>query len=153
MKTKPTQIEVISRGLLRSGQFILACRSVKGNYYYLPGGHIDPDETASNALKREFLEESGENIDVGPLLLACEVRFSTGSERHHEYNFVFHVERNEPSGFPPPRIRSRERSIAFEWIDQAAIADVDFRPRVIRAWLAAGCWIESPHAGWISVAE
>lgn len=40
--------------------------SSKREYYFLPGGGIEPDETAPEAAERETLEETGFRITVEP---------------------------------------------------------------------------------------
>lgn len=137
MAKKPAKtadsIEIIARGVLRRGQAVLLCRNTRKGYYYLPGGHIEPGESAAEALAREFHEETGLKVRAGAPLLASEVRFRDGKKSRHEYNLVFQVEHSD--GRPPERVRSREPGIEFEWVDLAAIVDSDLRPAGIRAWL------------------
>lgn len=130
------------------------CRSTTSGHYYLPGGHIEFAEPASQALKRELIEETGQHITVGPLLLTTENTFNDGKQDHHEINLVFHAELADSQLFHVeqlgdgqfggglPRVESREPHIAFEWIDLAAVSGLDIRPMQIRAWLASGGRIE-----------
>lgn len=41
--------------------------SSQREYYFLPGGEVDPDETAPEAAERETLEETGFKISVDPM--------------------------------------------------------------------------------------
>jgi 8-oxo-dGTP pyrophosphatase MutT (NUDIX family) len=125
------------------------CRNTKSNFYYLPGGHIEFAEPAAQALRRELQEEANADIAVGPLLLTTENTFNDGKHDHHEINLVFHVEQlngvklaasasSLDSGDLRPEIESQEEGIDFDWIDLAAVADLDIRPLQIKAWLASG---------------
>jgi len=123
------------------------CRNTAKGYLYLPGGHIEFAEPASEALKRELLEETAQRITVGPLLLTTENTFNDGRQDHHEINLVFraqlfHVEQlGNPAPDPAaglPEIESQESHIDFVWTDLAAVADLDIRPTQIKAWLASG---------------
>lgn len=143
MPPTPKHIEVIARALIRQADQVLLCQNKKKAYYYLPGGHVEPGETAANALARELKEETGQSLPIGPPLFACEVLFHDGLCAKHEYNILFHVEHSTPA------IRSLEPGIAFVWADQAAVADLDIRPAVIRAWLAAG-GLSRTSIGWES---
>jgi ADP-ribose pyrophosphatase YjhB (NUDIX family) len=64
---------------------------------------------------------------------------------------VFHVEHPDL-----PRFRSLEKGIAFDWVDLAAIVDLDLRPTALRAWLASGGMVGErprgslPPLGWYS---
>gem|GEM_PF-6887474 len=49
-------IEVIARGLIIANNALLLCRNVAGGYWYLPGGHVEPGESAAEALSRELVE-------------------------------------------------------------------------------------------------
>lgn len=152
MPTGPQKpIEVIARGILSRNGRILLCRSVPAGYFYLPGGHVEPGEAASEALVREFDEETGLAVAPGRCCLITEGRFFDGDVHRHEYNVVFHVEH---AGAPlPEQIPSREKRIAFEWVDLAELPDLDLRPRSIRAWLVAGEEGDADHPEWISDRE
>jgi 8-oxo-dGTP diphosphatase len=45
----------------------------KGDFWAPPGGGIEFGEDASACLAREFREETGLQVDVGPFLFACEL--------------------------------------------------------------------------------
>ena len=127
-----TQPEVIARGLLTRGLFVLVCRNLAKGYCYLPGGHVEPGELSAESLVREFAEETGLKINPGRPALVAEVVFG---KKGHEINTVFHVEHRGP---PPEVVQSQEPDIGFEWLDAAAIVDADLRPRAIKAWLVGG---------------
>ena len=92
-------MEVVARGVLIADGHILLCRNVKHGYSYLPGGHVDPGESAAHALAREFMEEAALPIRVGGPLAVSENVFTQGGVRHHEVNLVFHVEHpHQPHG-------------------------------------------------------
>lgn len=152
----PEAIEIIARGVLLRGTRVLLCQNIKHRYYYLPGGHVEPGESAAKAAEREFLEESGLTVRAGRLLLIDEAAFTTKKTAHHEINLVFHVEHTGPkakSSKPHPRIKSLESHIAFEWVELAAIPETDVRPLAAKAFLAAGAGLTSPTSGpeWVSL--
>ena len=142
-------IEIIARGCLLHGSHVLLCRNVKHGYCYLPGGHVEFGESASAAVAREFLEESGLRVLVRDLALVSEGAFPTKKRWHHEINLVFHVEQQGASELHrkskpgtrtthdlPPTIKSREDWIDFTWVELAAIPETDIRPIAAKAWLA-----------------
>ena len=174
MPDRPT--ECIARGLCTAHGRVLLCQNLKHSYYYLPGGHIEFAEPAAAALAREFLEETGLAATIGSPLLITEQAFTQGKKARHEINIVFHVEHlgppadepdhDAPTAAPmatttqappapadpdgPPTVPSLEAGIAFEWMDLAAVPDLDIRPEEIKAWLAAGGQTDGPPVGWLS---
>ncbi|MCH7791630.1 MAG: NUDIX domain-containing protein [Planctomycetes bacterium] len=130
-------IEIIVRGTLVRGSRLLVCRSVQHGYAYLPGGHVAFGESAQAALEREFLEETGLSVRAGLCSLVAEEMFEQQGARRHEYSLVFHVEHAGPTD-RLDAVKSREPAITFDWIDVAAVGDIDLRPASIRAWLVAG---------------
>ncbi len=112
-------------------------QSAAASHAYLPGGHVAFGESAQRALEREFLEETGLSVRVGPCSLVAEELFEQSGVPRHEYSVVFHVEHTGPTD-RLDAVKSREPTIAFDWIDVAAVGDIDLRPASIRAWLVAG---------------
>lgn len=144
------QIEFIARGaLVRNGR-VLLCQSIKNEYFYLPGGHIEFGESASAAAAREFHEELGVRPPIGGLVMVSEGVFDA-KRRHHEVNLVFHVEHPSPWPKSLEKPKSKEKAIAFRWVELAAVQDLDIRPLAVKAWLAAG--IGGGSIEWVSEIE
>lgn len=121
-------IEVIARGLwVRDGK-LLVCRNVKHGHCYLPGGHVEAGEPATEALRREFVEETGEDVTVGALCIVAEQLFSQRGTPRHELSFVFHVEH---SGEPGHDVRSLEPGIRFEWLGVGELLSAGFLPKAL----------------------
>lgn len=144
------ETEFIARGaLVRNGR-VLLCQSVKNGYFYLPGGHVEFGESASAAAAREFREELGVRPSIGSLALVSEGAFQA-KRRHHEVNFVFHVDHPSPWPKALEKPRSKEKAIAFRWVELAAVQDLDIRPTAVKAWLAAG--LGGGSIEWVSEIE
>jgi len=134
--TTPRKIEFIARGLAVQDSRVLLCRNIEHNVAYLPGGHVDPGETAAEALAREFQEECGLGVRVGRFLVANEHMFTQRGKPRHEWNVVFHVE--HAAGPWPEIVPSLEDDLAFEWCDVAALPESGFVPAPLLAWILAG---------------
>jgi len=167
----PKRIETISRGIVSCDGRVLLCRDRKGGYCYLPGGHVEPGESASDALVRELFEEAGlKGVRVGACAMVTEQRFLQGGKPRHEINLVFHVEQastrdgepigktrrahDQPGNSPPPlpTIESLEDHIEFIWAEVAALNELDLRPMSMKAWLMTGnSGLDRP--GWLSHSE
>jgi 8-oxo-dGTP diphosphatase len=138
-------IELIARALLIQHGRILLCRSIAGDYYYLPGGHVDFGEPAAAALERELMEEGGISARASGCLLVHESTFETRGRKQHELNVVFHVELESPAA---DAIKSLEPEIELIWLDLAAIVETDLRPVAMKAWLTSSnaaqrCWLST----------
>lgn len=156
----PRRIEIIARGLARRDGSVLLCRSVAGGHSYLPGGHVEPGESAADALAREFMEETGVETRVGPLLLAAEVRFTQDGRARHELDLVFHVE--HARGDWPGAMPTLEPDIRFEWTPTDRLAEAGFVPACLRRFIQPaptasrstdGDTTEQPPIVWISANE
>ncbi len=99
---------IVASGVLIEDGRVLLIRHEKLGVWIYPGGHVEPDETPSEAVRREFLEEtgleveavgrtagvgSGEAVDeVLPVAILREVvRYPT--EVHIHYDLIFRVRR------------------------------------------------------------
>ena len=162
MPTPPDHIEIIARAIITRPGSILLCRNLEKGYFYLPGGHVDPGESAVEACRRELREELALCAQIGPCRLIAEQRFEQGGKARHEISLVFHVEHlatpsckdRNPSPDSTPKadqteaggcaetripndleIKSAEAHIAFEWINSADLSTTDLRPAMIRDWI------------------
>ena len=66
------KIRVSSRAIIINEDKILLNCFGNGLYYNFPGGGIEENETAKQAVIREVLEESGLTVDVGELIFSLE---------------------------------------------------------------------------------
>ena len=95
-------------------------------YQALPGGRLEPDETAPECLVREFWEEFGVEVVVDHLLYVAEGFFVEGGKHKHEVvlYFVAHL------ADPDVDVRSREEKIEARWL----LLDGELA-RLFPAWL------------------
>lgn len=138
---QPNTIELIARGLWVERGHLLLCRNVKSGYRFLPGGHVEWGETAASALAREFQEEAGLRVRVGPLRLVAEHAFDRPNRPCHELLLMFHVEHPRQRAGPGrtgrsaagptpalPAVQSQESKIAFDWVPLADLPRANLLP-------------------------
>ena len=147
---KEPHIEIIARGLLTHQGRVLLCQNRKVGYYYLPGGHVEFGEPARYALKREMIEECGQSVEVGALLISSEQVFQGPKRTHHEINLVFHMEQMDGKATPPDSVSSLEDQIGFDWVELAQLHETDFRPDELKAWLMSGGGVHAAHGPLVS---
>ncbi len=145
-------IHVLARGVIIDQDHILLAydpRSHPNHYYelntpfyYLPGGHIDFQECANNALIREIKEETGFEAEIEKFLGIIEHAWSfPGDEvccHTHEINLIFKLNIKELKfGDIVPQ---KEEHVAFEWIAIETLKEVDLRPLPLKSALSK--WLE-----------
>ena len=140
------KIQVIVRGLAMRNDSVLVCEPIEGGYCYLPGGKVEPGEGSIDALRREFQEECGLDVEIGGLAAVSEERFVQWGKCRHEVNLVFHVEL--PSDLV---VASREAEIKFRWISIAAVDECGLLPKSMRK--LAVCHVEHSEPMWLGSSE
>jgi ADP-ribose pyrophosphatase YjhB (NUDIX family) len=106
--------------LLREGH-VLVNRAVYRSRFTIPSGYVEPGEGIEPALAREFEEETGVQVAVGPLLLTRHKVISAGES---DVYFAFLLERTggTPQARPPEIAEIREPKVqeALEapWISE-----------------------------------
>jgi len=105
---------------------ILLCYSKKDKHYFLPGGGINFQELAEEAIYREFNEEMGlikEQIKINKFIGIVENMFGNS----HGIDLVFDVKLNTE------KIGSLESDkIDFSWINIDELDNIDIRPAPIK---------------------
>ncbi|MCC6578916.1 MAG: NUDIX domain-containing protein [Phycisphaeraceae bacterium] len=129
-----SSIELIVRGVWIHRSRLLVCRNRKHGHCFLPGGHVEFNEPARDALAREIREELGITLTPGPFLGATEAAFNQprprkGKDRkkhydtsdkppklrrHHEVNLLFALTCPDTT-LDPFTLDSREDHIQFLW--------------------------------------
>lgn len=120
---QPTKIEVIARGIMFHKKHILLCRNRKHGYGYLPGGHVEPGESAARALAREMIEEAATTVVVHDVVVTEEHLFMQGGKPRHEFNVYMRMQCDAPE-----HVRSVEPHIEFVWVSLDELATTDVRP-------------------------
>lgn len=139
---RQNNLEIVVRAIVVAKDNVLLCRSVKGSYYFFPGGHVEFDEMAEGALRRELKEEIGTEPDSMQFIGAVENIFEEGGRKHHELNLVFEAEAEKDQMHFP------EDHIEFEWRPVAEFSKLDIRPHALRNEIIK--WLGSGKIFWIS---
>jgi 8-oxo-dGTP diphosphatase len=139
MHLSPTT-HVLARAIIIHKDHILLCRTIGLNYnfYFTPGGHIEPTETAKQALHRELLEEIGFNFTIKRFLACIEYCFQpneiTNMHCHtQEYNFFFEATAKEIElQIPIPKL---EQHIDLIWVQVKDLLSIDLKPEALKQFI------------------
>ncbi len=130
-------VELIVRGVCVRQGHVLLCRARHAGYAYLPGGHWEFGERATDALRRELWEETGLVVCVGRFLGAIENAFRQKGQLQCEVNLLFRLRiPGVRLGVPP---RSREPDIAFQWVEWTRLCAVCLQPKILQ-WVLPRWW-------------
>lgn len=124
-----SDIHIIARGFMFSGDNIILCKTKGGKWNFLPGGHVENGESSKSALLRELNEELGLfNYKIGPFVGICENVFSLEENLlQHEINILFKVD--VPSNFIP---KTQEDHIEFVKIPINSIKKCNILPILLK---------------------
>jgi ADP-ribose pyrophosphatase YjhB (NUDIX family) len=120
---------------------VLLHTEARFDYWVLPGGRPLFGETASDALRREMIEETGATVEVGRLLWVVENLFEHDGTPFHEIGFYFAM--SPPSGLTVgdgrPTFIGYEGDIPlrFRWFPLAELASVRLLPAFLPSALRA----------------
>lgn len=138
--------ELIARGVCLHRGHVLLCRNRKKGNIYLPGGHLEGEERAPDALRRELQEELGRRCTIGRFLGTIQHAFDEKNQRIVEINFVFIFRLPRVSLKTPPP--SREEKLEFFWCPLKALAHSGIEPRILARCLPAWLHVEGKANRW-----
>ncbi len=144
MSNSQDKIHALARAVIIDDKHLLVCKTLDlpQAFYFLPGGHIEHEESAEQTVLRELQEEAGAPCSIKRFLGCLEYSFVPGHSsicHNHEYNFIFEAE--SPTLKHGIEILKMEDHIELLWISLTDINTLDFRPEPLRTllpqWLAA----------------
>jgi len=120
----PERQRIASYGVCRNGEGdLLLARaapslSLRGRWF-LPGGGVDHGEHPTEALRREFEEESGLTVELGPLLdVISDVRTLPDDTSLHTVRLIYRV----ASWHGTLRAETQGTTDAIRWVKQEELA-------------------------------
>ena len=127
-KVKTTK-RLLARVILRSGEKILFAYNKKDAFYFLPGGHVDPNESVSDALMRELVEETNlKPTEISAPTLLC-VYENTWRDRNTDvFELILCFSARLKASINQESVSSREKHLSFHFLSAKELGDVDFRP-------------------------
>ena len=82
-------IHLLGRIALISNGHILLAHGIGAENTFLPGGHVEYNETVKNAILRELREEISGEVQVERFIGVVEQSFEYGGQPYHELNLLF----------------------------------------------------------------
>lgn len=144
--------ELIVRGIVIDNGRLLVNKSTNRktgeDYFALPGGHLDPGDTCTSAVVREFEEELDVKVRVEELSFVSESlypgRKKSDSQRHElvlYFKATLELSLKEENGL----ILSPEPSKQFQWLPMTQLPDANLLPAAIKQFLLDSL----PHAAFV----
>jgi 8-oxo-dGTP diphosphatase len=125
--------------MIRDGK-ALVNRAVYRSRFTIPSGYVDPGETLETALRREFEEETGLTVEVGPLVLT---RHKVVHAEESDVYFAFRVRwvSGKATARPPEIAEVREVPLAeaasAKWISELSRIAISLAAGTSEGWSRA----------------
>lgn len=115
-----------------------------GEYAFI-GGQVMENETAENALKREFMEEVHSDIEVGKMCAVGETFFTWDDIPYQQIGLYFKAHISDTSDIPRNGIfcgydeyENKRVDLEFCWVPIDELYNIPLYPREIIPHIAAG---------------
>ena len=114
--------------VIRDGRMAaIKIRDAGEEWYIMPGGGMESEETLPEAVCREVMEELGLTVECGELLFVVE---GVHGERFHRVDLVF--ECRIISEAPEARLHADTNQVGVDWLDIASLNTQPLYPSRLR---------------------
>lgn len=138
--TTTHRFQLRAAAIIGDSERVLLSRAEGDDFWALPGGRVEPGETAAAAVTRELREELGLETTAGPLRIVTENFFAYQNRQYHEVGLYLGVEPAAGSQIlrrPGPYVGVEEaKGLTFEWFARSRLCEIDLRPTFLKATLA-----------------
>lgn len=136
-KTEEGRFNYRVSGVIVNNEKILAMKDERSPYYYLPGGRVELNETAENAILREIKEELGIKAEIiRPLWLNQSFfKEDVSGEKYHEIclYFLLNISSSDLHEIGDKFIVRENKHInKFEWLDFNRLKGEYFYPLFLK---------------------
>lgn len=130
-----------AEGLMRRENRVLLCMVGDADWWFLPGGGVHMYETSHQALKREYFEETGFEIEIQRLVWVTENFFIHENMKYHGVGFTFLVSPKEESGrWMQDEFIGHEdfegdhesKSLVFKWFEKSELDEINLLPAIFK---------------------
>lgn len=142
MEKEAKNFEVCVRAIILHKNKVLVCWNKKGKHYFFPGGHVDFEESAEQALKRELKEELHISVRKFEFIGTVENIYIEDRQKHHEINLVFSAKVDKI------KTCSKENHIGFELIDVKKFSKTKIYPIALKKAILK--WLKDKKSFWAS---
>jgi 8-oxo-dGTP diphosphatase len=136
------KFEICARGIIIQKGKILICKVKKNKNYFFPGGHVEFEERADAALKRELKEEIGVAVKKSRFIGANENFYRQRGKFLHEINIVFEID----IGKNIPKVL--EDHLKFKWVDLKFLPKMKVYPTAVKNSVLK--WLKDKKTFWSS---
>ncbi len=125
--------------LIKKDNYVLLEENTDNNYYSFIGGRVKLGETSSEAIKREFFEETGLNVEVVRCMGIVENFFTSKYTKGacHEILIIYELKFTDKEAYKQDNIINKEeaKTSKFKWIAKDKITKDNFKPEILYNYL------------------
>lgn len=138
-------INVLGRVLLVDCEHLLVVR--RPGHTFLPGGHVEYNESLKQAIRRECCEELSEDVEINDFVGILEHSFNDKNGPYHEINFIF---LGKMACKYPKLPKAGEKDLEVAWIKITDLAKEDLVPHEIHDFILQR---ENYKSVWVSTMD
>lgn len=128
-------LNIRAAGVIIHNNKILVHRNINHEHHALIGGKIVINESSVDAVKREFIEEIGKEVDVQECIAVVENFFNMKGKRYHEIMFIHKVEfvdeQDKLIDYTLDNIEGKDY-LKYMWLDLDKIDEYKILPKVTK---------------------